>query len=166
MNRPPAPGSPHSLAHALRRGLSPKPFNDDTVQWGIVAAVHGSTSTMLTTAASEGDAMIYTAAAPMVNDLLVVGSFPTGALPSVTPHVTAVTGSGPYTVSITPGMPTTQSTGASVTALPTIDVYLNGAQNPTPASAAPRGEPKAPYTSDLNKIAAQAKRDGVFGRKR
>ena len=118
MNRPPAPGSPHSLAHALRRGLSPKPFNDDTVQWGIVAAVHGSTSTMLTTAASEGDAMIYTAAAPMVNDLLVVGSFPTGSPPPVTPHVTAVTGSGPYTVSITPGMPTTQSTGASVTALP------------------------------------------------
>ena len=135
MNRPPAPGSPHSLAHALRRGLSPKPFNDDTVQWGIVAAVHGSTSTMLTTAASEGDVTIYTAAAPMVNDLLVVGSFPTGALPSVTPHVTAVSGSGPYTVSILPGMPTTQSSGASVIALPTIDVYLNGAQNPTPASS-------------------------------
>jgi Glycine rich protein len=131
MNRPHAPGSPHSLAQALRRGLATRPFSEDTIQWGIVAAVHGSTNTMLTSAASAGDTTIYTAAAPLVNDLLVIGDTPT----TTAPRVTAVTGSGPYTVSVQPELPATLTTGTSVTALPTIDVYLNGAQNPTPASS-------------------------------
>jgi hypothetical protein len=85
---------------------------------------------MLTSAASAGDTTIYTAAAPIVNDMLVLGSLPVHAV-----RVTGVTGSGPYTVTIAPGVATAYTTGTSVTALPTIDVYLNGAQNPTPASA-------------------------------
>lgn len=128
---------PHGLAQAMRRNLSVSPFQNDTIQWGIVAGVHGSTNTTLTSAASVGDGTLasplYMAAAPLVNDLLVIGPAPS---PSPAPRVTSVTGtSSPYSVTITPNLTIAQASGATVTALPTLDVYLNGAQNPTPASA-------------------------------
>src|SRR6202453_4122130 len=115
MTRPAAPGSPHSLSQALRRGLSAKPFNQDTIQWGIVAAVHGSTSTMLSMAASEGDTTIYTAGPAGGNDLLVIGDVTT----TVQPRVKSVTGTGPYTVMLWQPLTMAYTTGTSVTALPT-----------------------------------------------
>jgi streptogramin lyase len=74
---------------------------------------------------------IYTANPPLVNDLLSIGP-----IPVTSSRVTVVSGSSsPYTVTVLPGLAIDQPNGATVVALPTIDVYLNGAQNPTPASA-------------------------------
>lgn len=129
-NAPGGPG-PRGVAAALRKHVASNPFLDGTVQWGIVSAVHGSTSTTLSASASVGATTIYTVAAPLVNDLLQIGPVPT-----FTPRVTAVTTSGSdYAVTIQPGLVQAQASGAAVTALNTIDVYLNGAQNPSPASS-------------------------------
>lgn len=147
MRRAPGHAGPNAMAQALRHGLVNDPFTHAWQQWGHVAAVHGSYSSTLASPATAGDTTISLTAEPTLNDYLILGSFsstlsssaaqgatsvsiaaapPVGLVlvfGSITGSyggdstVTAVTGSGPYTVTISPALAYSQTSGAAVAGL-------------------------------------------------
>lgn len=126
MRRAPGVGAgANATAQAFRRYLVGDPFTTAPTQWGVVQALHGGFSSTLAAAASAGATSLSITAAPIVNDLLLVGTL---ANTDQVVRVTAVNGSGPYTVNIVPELPSSQASGASVVSANTLDVYLDGTQ--------------------------------------
>lgn len=158
MRRDPGHAGPNRDAMAIRRALEPNPFTSSWQQWGHIAAVHGSYSSTLAQDATPAHApvpgdpvpaqTIDLAAAPSVNDLLVIGSFsstlssaaeagatsvemaaapPTGLWLSFgemfgsfggSAMALLVSGTGPYTVTLSTGLAYDQASGAAVTGHP------------------------------------------------
>ena len=116
---------PNGVAHVLQKEIGLNGQTQGWLQWGICEAVHSPrfTNTTLSSNASAGATTIDTTAACFVNDLLKIGSL-TQAI-----QVTAVSGTGPYTVTLKQALPSNQSNGAVVQALWTVDLYINGTQN-------------------------------------
>jgi len=120
----------NNVARQLRAQLVPSHYTSTPWQWAYVAAIHAPTTTTLSANASAGATSISTAASISVNSLIVVG---TGGPVSVA----SVSGSGPYTVTLAPkGIPNAALSGATVHIIATVDVYLDGWQNP-PANLPP-----------------------------
>ncbi len=145
MRRDPGHTGPNAFANALRHALIPDPFLASWQQWGHVWAVHGSYSSTLAAAATQGATSIDLSAAPSVNDFLLIGSFsstlsaaasagdtsvslgaapPDGLLLSFGDafgsyggqgSVLSVSGSGPYTVTLDTPLAYDQASGATVT---------------------------------------------------
>lgn len=95
-------------------------------QWGTVSAVHGYFSSTLASAASAGATSISTVAAPSLNALLLIGTLASGPNAQAI-EVLGVSGSGPYDVALAQELSASQVSGASVTDVPTVDLYLDGA---------------------------------------
>lgn len=117
-------GGAGAVALTMRRSLVKDPFVFGHDQWAVVDAVHGGFSSTLTAAALVGASTVDVAAAPTVNDYLVIGTL-IGPPPTAL-QVTAVSGSGPYTVTLAQELPVGQSSGAAVSSLHTLDLYLDG----------------------------------------
>ena len=113
-------------ARAYRRQFGlPKQYTHGPYQWGYVAAVHAAASTTLSASCAAGALAIETAASiASSNALIVVGKG--GPV-----QVESVTGTGPYTLTLANrGVPIAQNSGATVRTLNTVDLYLDGWQNP------------------------------------
>ena len=120
----------NQIARELRKQLVPKQYTHTPYQWAYVAAIHSRTTTTLSANALAGATSIQSHLNWTPNTLIVVG---TGG-PVV---VKSTTGSGPYTSVIGPrGIPFAASSGATVIGLATLDIYLDGWQNP-PANLPP-----------------------------
>ncbi len=120
MRRPPGGEGVNGLAQALRRQLVPNPFLGSSSQWGRVKGIHGSFTSTLYAAASLGTQSVELNAAPSINDYLIIGA----SLPAC--RVTAVSGSAaPYTATLATPLATAEASGATVTTLSTVDVYLD-----------------------------------------
>lgn len=230
MRRNPGTLGPHSLAQVMRHALVPDPFTHGWLQWGLVAALHGSYSSDLTSPAGPGATTIDLAGAPSVNDFLVVAPYAStlaaaaaqgattievGAAPLVGMsvvvgagtqplEVTGVSGTGPYLVSLASGLTAalgaggavsgsqpaaqvlavsgsgpytatvrplqvgyTAPDGAAVTALKTLDAYLDGSNNhlladgsPDPAFLTAGLRYLASYTPAVGDVVAVARGPG------
>ncbi len=126
MRRTPGVGvGPNATAQALRRYLVGDPFTTAPTQWGVVYVLHGGFSSTLAAAAAAGATSLSVTAAPIFNDLLLVGTL---ASTDQTVRVTSVNGAGPYTVGVIPELPSSQASGATVVSANTLDVYLDGTQ--------------------------------------
>jgi len=126
LRRNPGVTGPAKTAQALRLHLVGDPFLTAPHQWGVVHAVHGATSTVLYAQATPGATSIQTTAAPVVNDLLLLGSLQVGL------QVVSVSGSAaPFTVDLKRQVPSVVAKGAAVTAMHTLDVYFDGTQHKT-----------------------------------
>lgn len=112
-------------ARKLREHLGqPKQYTHGPWQWVYVEAVHAPRSTTLSAAAAAGALSITTAASIEANAQIIVGNG--GPV-----EVQSVSGSGPYTVTLSGrGVPNAQNSGATVRVLATVDLYLDGWQNP------------------------------------
>lgn len=112
-------------ARKMRQHLGlPKQYTHSPWQWGWVSAVHTARLTTLSSACAAGALQISTAASIEANALIVVGNG--GPV-----QVLSVTGAGPYTVTLTGrGVPNAQASSATVRVLATVDLYLDGWQNP------------------------------------
>lgn len=114
----------HVLADHVERQIGP-----GWVQWGTCEVVHGQryTNTTLAAPANLGDPSVQLNAAPQVNDFLVIGSIAEAY------QVTAVSGAGPYVAVLKGTIASNQAVNSPVYALWTVDCYINGLQNFTPA---------------------------------
>lgn len=112
-------------ARQLRKHLGlPRQYTHSPWQWGYVAAAHAPRTTTLSAPCPAGADVISVAASIEPNALIVVGSG--GPV-----EVESVTGAGPFTLTLaTRGVPFAQSSGATVRVIATVDLYLDGWQNP------------------------------------
>lgn len=96
---------------------------DSPYQWGYVDAIHVAGTTTLYANASLGATSIQTNGYVAPNAIMMIGTLVTGI------RAVSVTGTtAPYTVALAQPLPTAQSSGATVTLLATLDLYLDGTQ--------------------------------------
>jgi len=126
MGRPALP--PGRLARQLNRSLTPNTYTTRTTKYGIIEAVHTATTTTLSANVTAPSLTCEVAAHLVVNDYIFIGTNPTAL------QVTAVTGSGPYTLTLGQYITVSASSGATVTRVNTVDLYVNG-NTPTAAAA-------------------------------
>jgi hypothetical protein len=125
------PFTTNNHARQLRKQLGqPKQYGASPHQWAYVAGVHGRGTTTLSANAAAGATSLSVAFPVAANSMIIVG---TGG-PVL---VESFAGSGPYTLTLgARGIPHAATSGATVRILATVDVYLDGWQNP-PAGLPP-----------------------------
>jgi hypothetical protein len=110
-------------ARKLRKALTPKQYTAGPWQWGYVEAVHPALTTTLSANALAGAQSISVPVSIPPNSLVQVGQ----GGPVLT---LGVSGSGPFTVTTVRGIPFAATSGVKVRVIPTVDLYLDGWQNP------------------------------------
>lgn len=112
-------------ARQLRKHLGqPKQYTHSPYQWAYIQAVHAARTTTLSAPCAAGALAIETAIPIEPNALIVVGNG--GPV-----QVESVSGTGPFTLALSNrGVPNAQSSGAAVRVVSTVDLYLDGWQNP------------------------------------
>lgn len=114
------------LAHipaAMRAEIRPAEFVHAPWQWGQVSAAHSSAqNTTLYAAVSAGATSIETNASVGEGAYILIGTL------TLAIRVTSVSGSAaPYTLELAQDVGISQASGATVSVLNTLDLYLDGA---------------------------------------